>query len=225
MQQLSKNFAQYLARSEAVKFGNFTLKSGRNSDVFFNFGNICSGEETSRIGDFFAEYIVENELHAVNALFGPAYKGIALAIATSVALWKNFDINIPFAFNRKAAKTHGEGGRFIGFDLSKAKTVLVIDDVITDGLTKYETLEMLSSFPNLRIEAFVVGVDRQDVDATGQSCKEKFESVTGIKVYALTGMADVLEYRNKKPYEVKSLARLFRDQVRGRLHVRKSSPK
>ncbi|MGH6848697.1 MAG: orotate phosphoribosyltransferase [Methylocella sp.] len=203
MQQLSKNFAQYLARTGAVKFGNFTLKSGRNSDVFFNFGDICSGEETSGIGIFFAKYIVENELHAVNALFGPAYKGITLALATSVALWKNFGIDIPFAYNRKVAKTHGEGGRFIGSDLSKAKSVLVIDDVITDGLTKYETIEMLSSFPKLRIDAFVVGVDRQDVDATGKPWRQKFELDTGIKVHALTGMAEILDCRSNKAFDVK----------------------
>ncbi|MCI0465543.1 MAG: orotate phosphoribosyltransferase [Beijerinckiaceae bacterium] len=195
MRQTAKSFAEFLARSSAVKFGDFTLKSGLKSNIFFNFGNICSGEETSELGRYFAKYIVENELHKVSALFGPAYKGIPLAIAASLALWRDFGMDMPFACNRKAEKTHGEKGRFIGFDLAKASSVVVIDDVITDGLTKHETIEMLAAFPHLHIVAFLVGVDRQDVDPAGKPWRERFESDTGIRVHALTTMEDVVRQR------------------------------
>lgn len=205
----SQEFARYLAGTGAAKFGMFKLKSGITSNIFINFGNICSGQEISDLGSFFARYIVENKLHNVDALFGPAYKGIDIAIATSIALWKEFSIDVPFAYNRKTPKTHGEGGRFIGFDLSKAKSVLALDDVITDGLTKYETIEMLSSFPQLRIEAFVIGVDRQDVDPTGTPWREKFEKDTGIKVFALTQMAEVLGCR-----DIANFPKLARGELR-----------
>ena len=189
---LRRSFAEFLVRTPAVKFGDFLLKSGKRSNIFFDFGGIASGEELAGLGRFFANYIVQNSLHNCDAIFGPAYKAISIAIATSIALYQDHNRSLPVAFNRKMEKSYAEGGRFIGCDLTKARRVLVVDDVITDGGTKYETIDMLSAFSNLRITAFVVGVDRQEKDPLGRSWAEIFQEKTGIEVHALTNSEEVL---------------------------------
>ncbi|HKY87192.1 MAG TPA: orotate phosphoribosyltransferase [Pseudorhodoplanes sp.] len=193
---LSRDFARYLAGSNAVKFGDFHLKSGKRSDIFFNFGNLCSGVELATLGSFFAKAIVERSLHKVDAIFGPAYKGINIAIAASIFLWKEHKINLPVAYNRTKYKEHGEGGSFVGQDLATVGRVLVVDDVITDGLTKYETIRMLSAFPKLRIEAFLIGMDREDTDEDGALWTTKFVADTGIKLSSITCRTEVLQFRD-----------------------------
>ncbi len=193
---LSRDFARYLAETNAVKFGDFHLKSGKRSDIFFNFGNLCFGNELSTLGSFFAKAIVEQSLHRVDVIFGPAYKGINIAIAASIFLWKEHGINLPVAYNRTKYKEHGEGGSFVGQDLASAKKVLVVDDVITDGLTKYETIRMLAAFPKLQIEAFLIGVDREDVDEDGATWTKRFIADTGIKLSSITCRTEVLRYRS-----------------------------
>ena len=187
-------FAKFISGTNAVKFGNFTLKSGKKSNIFFNFGEICLGRELIQLGNFFADFIIENSLDKVDVLFGPAYKGINISLATSIGLYQKYNISIPFAYNRKVRKTHAEGGQFVGYDLTKASNVLVLDDVITDGGTKYEAIDMLSSFPNLKIKAMIVGVDREEKDSTGKLCRIKFIEDTGIDILALTTKSKVLKF-------------------------------
>jgi orotate phosphoribosyltransferase len=194
--QLNSEFAKYLARSDAVRFGEFTLKSGKKSDIFFNFGNLRFGNEFSALGSFFAKAIVKHSLHEVDAIFGPAYKGINIAIASSIFLWTEFGINLPVTYNRTKFKEHGEGGSFVGQDLSNARTVVVVDDVITDGLTKYETIRMLSVFPKLTIAAFLIGVNREDTDDVGKLWSEKFAADTGIPLHFITTRSEVIGYRD-----------------------------
>ncbi len=189
------SFAEFLATTPAVRFGDFVLKSGRRSNVFFNFGAVCTGREILRIGEYYADFIVEHGLQDADVVFGPAYKGIALSVVTSVALHLRHGLEIPFAYNRKAEKTHAEGGSFVGYDLSRASRALVLDDVITDGGTKLETVDMLKSFPDLRISAFLVGVDREETDESGESCLSRLGATTGIPVMALTTRSEVLRFR------------------------------
>jgi len=192
---INTSFAQFIAATNAVRFGDFTLKSGKKSNIFFNFGEIVQGNELIQLGNFFADFIVSNSLDKVDVLFGPAYKGINIALATSIALFEKYTIRIPFAYNRKTEKTHAEGGKFIGYDLSKASTALVLDDVITDGGTKYEAIDMLSSFPNLTIKAMIVGVDREEKYPSGESCRTTFIEKTGINLLALTTKSEVLKFK------------------------------
>ncbi|MBI1252023.1 MAG: orotate phosphoribosyltransferase [Alphaproteobacteria bacterium] len=189
----SEAFARFLASSAAVRFGDFTLKSGKKSNVFFNFGDLCAGRELSEMGAHFANAIVALELQRSGALFGPAYKGINLALATAVALWRDHGVDMPVAYNRKEAKAHGEGGSIVGADLSKAGSVIVLDDVITDGATKYDVIEMLRAFPGLTIAAMLVGVDRQDADDTGRAYIDVLRSQTGVRVEALATREQVLQ--------------------------------
>ena len=194
-QDTAIQFAQYLSQTSAVKFGDFTLKSGKRSNVFFDFGEIAYGSELITLGAFFADFIVANALQDVDVIFGPAYKGINVASATSIALHQKHGLSIPFAYNRKVEKDHAEGGGFVGYDLSLARRALVIDDVITDGGAKYEAINMLSQFPQLAIKAFIVGVDRQEVDADGLLCLSKFSKASGLNVLAMTTKEDVLRFK------------------------------
>lgn len=190
----SKGFAELLVKSKVARFGKFILKSGKVSDVFFDFGQIYYGSDLMLLGEYYADFIVNKSLSNVDVLFGPAYKGINISVATSIALFKNYGLMIPFAYNRKVQKTHAEGGNFVGFDLSKAKSVLIVDDVFTDGGTKYEIINLLSPFQQLVIKGIVVGVDRQEVDEKGEFYISLFKKKTGIHVYAITTKEIVLNY-------------------------------
>lgn len=190
----SKEFVKLLVNSKVAKIGKFILKRGKISDVFFDFGQICYGSDLMSLGECYADFIVNNSLSNVDVLFGPAYKGINISIVTSIALFKNFELMIPFTYNRKVEKTHAEGGNFIGYDLSKAKSILIVDDVFTDGGTKYETINLLSQFRQLTISGIVIGVDRQEVNENGEFYISLFKKKTGIPVYALTTKETVLTY-------------------------------
>jgi orotate phosphoribosyltransferase len=185
-------FASFIAKSNAVRFGEFVLKSGEKSNVFFDFGRLVYGKELIELGRLFADFIVQKSLQNTDVLFGPAYKGINLAIATSIALFEKYDLSIPFVYNRKVKKEHGERGDFVGFDLSAAKTVVVLDDVFTNGGTKYEVIDMLASFEQLEIKAMIVGVDRQEVDRSGKAFLSEFQRKTGVAVFSLTTKEEVL---------------------------------
>jgi orotate phosphoribosyltransferase len=192
MQDISINFAKFIAKTKAVKFGKFILKSGKKSDIFFDFGQIYYGKELLTVGEFFAEFIIHNSLQEVDVLFGPAYKGINIAIATSIALFKNHDIAIPFAYNRKVPKGYAEKGNFVGYNLNKAKSVLVLDDVITDGGTKYEAIDFLSQFAQVKIKAMIVGIDRQEVNENNELYLPLFVKKTGIHVFTISTKEEVL---------------------------------
>ncbi len=148
------------------------------------------------LGGAYADFLVEADLlQGVGALFGPAYKGIVIATATSMALATKYGVHVPISYNRKTPKSHGEGGNFIGVDLSKVTKAVVIDDVFTDGGTKLEAIKMLSVFPQLKVSSVVVGVDREEVDGGGQLQVDLFEKATGVPVHALTTKTEVLRYR------------------------------
>jgi len=191
----SSAFAAFIASTAAVRFGDFTLKSGKKSDVFFDIGKLCAGHELAQLGDFYADFLVANSLETADAIFGPAYKGIPIVVATSISLFRKYGFRIPIIFNRKRPKEHAEGGSFVGFDPDSARSVVVLDDVITDGGAKYEAIAMLRQFAQIRIRAFVVAVDREELDECGVPYAEKFRAKTGLPVFALTTKTEVLRCR------------------------------
>lgn len=191
-----ETFVEFINNTDVVLRGDFILKNGRKAKIFFNFGNIYCGRQMYTLGTYYAEIILDNDLYEDgDIIFGPAYKGIPIAIATSDALFTDLSHSVPFAYNRKTVKTHGEAGSFIGYDLKKAKGVIVVDDVITDGGTKYEVIEMLSQFPNIKIKAFIVGIDRQEKDDNGEFCIDVFSRKTGIPTYALATKEEILNIK------------------------------
>jgi orotate phosphoribosyltransferase len=196
MKRNNNSFAKFLASTNAVKFGDFVLKSGKKSQVFIDLGQLFYGKELIALGEYYADYIIRNSLHNIDVLFGPAYKGINISIAASIALYQKYNLSIPFAYNRKVEKDHGESGKFIGFDLASAKTALILDDVFTDGGTKYEVIGMLSRFKQLEIKAIVIGVDREEINDAGVPYLKIFKEKTGLDVHSITTKKAVLAYKD-----------------------------
>ena len=190
MQAHQSEFIELARRYDVLKFGEFTLKSGRQSPYFFNAGAFSSGEALAVLGRCYAQRIVDSGI-AFDVLLGPAYKGIPLAAATAVALSEHFSIDVPFAYNRKEAKSHGEGGTLVGAPLQGR--VLVIDDVITAGTAVREVIAMIED-AGASLAGVVIGLDRQERGASNQSAIQEVEAQYGVPVLSIIGMEHIIDY-------------------------------
>jgi orotate phosphoribosyltransferase len=189
MSSLSQDFLRYALEREVLRFGEFTLKSGRVSPYFFNAGLFNTGEALSRLGRYYAEVIVRSGL-AFDMLFGPAYKGIPLAAATAIALAERHGRDVPWAFNRKEAKDHGEGGSIVGAPL--AGRVLIVDDVITAGTAIRESLGIIRAAGAQAVGVAVL-LDRQERGQGELSAIQEVEREHGLRALAIAGLADLVE--------------------------------
>lgn len=207
---LSQQFIEFAIAEGVLQFGEFTLKSGRSSPYFFNMGSICSGASLNQLGEFYAERIDQIQT-SVELLFGPAYKGIPLVSAASIALSKNYHTNLPYVFNRKEVKQHGEGGSLVGAPL--AGQVLIIDDVITAGTAIREVLSIIENSDAVAM-GILVALDRQEIGPNGQSAIQEIEQEYGIEVYSIANVNDLVEYLECDPLMRNELERLiaYRDQ-------------
>jgi orotate phosphoribosyltransferase len=190
MQQYQKDFVDFMLKIGALKFGEFTLKSGRVSPYFFNAGSFNTGEHLSKLGKFYAQAIVENGLK-FDVLFGPAYKGIPLATACAMALNDTFNKNIPYSFNRKEAKTHGEGGDIVGHALKG--DILIIDDVITAGTAIREAIDIINA-NGATAKGVIVAVDRQEKGKGDKSAIQEVEENFGITVLSIINLGHLIAY-------------------------------
>ena len=194
MKEYKKEFIRFLIENNALKFGVFTLKSGRTSPYFLNTGMLHNGQSLSKLGKFYAEAIVDNIKDEIDVLFGPAYKGIPLAVATVSALYQVFDLNIDYAFNRKEAKDHGDKGVIVGRKLQKSDNLVLVDDVITAGTAIRESLEVLNKQGEPKIKAVVVSVDRMEKGKGEQSAIQELSESTGINFYPIVNIKEVIEF-------------------------------
>ena len=192
MQAYQREFIAFAIEQGVLKFGEFTLKSGRVSPYFFNAGLFRSGAALARLGRFYAQAIVDSGVEA-EMLLGPAYKGIALASAAAIALADHHDRDLPFAFNRKEVKDHGEGGNLIGAELRGR--ILIIDDVITAGTAIGEVMELIDA-AGARAAGAVIALDRQERgrEEGAQSAIQAVESRHGMPVISIVNLDQVLEY-------------------------------
>lgn len=190
MQPYQKEFIEFALGREALKFGEFTLKSGRVSPYFFNAGTFHTGEALSRLGRFYAAAIVDAGIE-FDMLFGPAYKGIPLVAAVAVALAEHHGIDKPWAFNRKEAKDHGEGGLIVGAPL--AGRALVIDDVITAGTAIREVAALFDGSP-AQMAGVVVALDRQERGQGDMSAIQDVEHSLGVRVHSIVSMSHIIDY-------------------------------
>ena len=181
--------------SGALKFGQFRLKSGRVSPHFFNAGEFYRGKALAALGQCYAAAIVESGIE-FDVLFGPAYKGITLAAATSVALAEHHDLDVPYCFNRKEAKSHGEGGTIVGAPLEGR--VLIIDDVITAGTAIREVMAMVDA-ADAQPAGVVIGLDRKERGNTDKSAIQEVEQQFDIPVVSIIDIDDILAYLDGKP--------------------------
>ena len=202
---LSQQFIEFAIAEGVLQFGEFTLKSGRTSPYFFNMGNICSGSSLDRLGEFYAGRIDQIE-SPIELLFGPAYKGIPLVSAASIALSRNHNNDLPYVFNRKEAKQHGEGGSLVGAPLTGR--ILIIDDVITAGTAIREVLAIIEQ-SDAKAMGILVALDRQEVGPSGQSAIREIELEYGIEVFSIANVNQLIEYLKNDPNMQQELGRVI----------------
>ena len=198
-------FVEFLIESEVLLFGDFELNSGRKSPYFFNLANINSGQALRLLGEAYARTIVESDIK-VDVLFGPAYKGIPIAVSTSMALGI-MGSDVGFAFNRKEAKNHGEGGNIVGADIRRK--VLILDDVLTSGKALKESIGMLKS-NGADVVGALVALNRDEVDENKQTARQLLEEAEGINIISICSIKDVVNYLEKDP-EKRHFAEKIRD--------------
>ncbi|MGV8850461.1 MAG: orotate phosphoribosyltransferase [Propionibacteriaceae bacterium] len=191
MQQYQREFIEFALEHDALRFGSFTLKSGRTSPYFVNTGQFRTGATLAGLGHFYAAAVAGWEGVHADVLLGPAYKGIPLVAATAVQLATEFDIDLPWVFNRKEAKDHGEGGLFVGSEV--AGRVLIIDDVVTAGTAIREVIELVQG-TGAEIAGVVVSVDRQERGTGDVSAIQELSQEYGIEVRAIVTMGDIVDY-------------------------------
>lgn len=196
MKTYQKEFIDFAISQGVLKFGEFELKSGRISPYFYNAGLFKTGEALSKLGEFYAKALSESNIPS-NVLFGPAYKGIPLAATTAISMYRDFNQNIPWVFNRKEAKTHGEGGQLVGADL--AKNSVIIDDVITAGTAIREVIDIFSNYPDASISGVVVALDRQEIGKGKLSAIQEIEEQYKIPVISIITLTNLLDYINNNP--------------------------
>jgi orotate phosphoribosyltransferase len=195
MKTYKVEFIDNAINSGALKFGQFELKSGRTSPHFFNAGEFYTGSALAALGRCYASSIVESGIE-FDVLFGPAYKGITLAAATSVALAEHHGIDVPYCFNRKEAKAHGEGGTLVGAPLEGK--VLIIDDVITAGTAIREVMSIVEQV-GAKAAGVVIGLDRKERGKTEKSAIQEVEQEFKIPVASIIDIDDILQYLKAKP--------------------------
>lgn len=190
MKDYQKAFIDFVLEVGALKFGEFELKSGRISPYFFNAGLFNQGKHLSQLGHSYAQAIENSEMD-FDVLFGPAYKGIPLATATAMALNDSFDKNIAYSFNRKEAKTHGEGGDIVGHALQG--DILIIDDVITAGTAICEAMDIIQA-NGATTKGVIVALDRQEKGKNNTSAIQEIEKNFGIQVLSIINLSHLIDY-------------------------------
>ena len=190
----SKNeFIGFMAEAGVLTFGDFTTKSGRKTPYFVNTGNYKTGMHISQLGDYYADCIVESG-ERFDALFGPAYKGITLVAATASSLYRNHGIDVPYFFNRKEAKDHGEGGSLVGYVPKDGDKIIIIEDVATAGTSVRESMELLKATADVSVTALFVSVDRMERGAGERSTLDELRGEFGINVYPIITVRDIIGF-------------------------------
>ncbi|MDE7453427.1 MAG: orotate phosphoribosyltransferase [Clostridia bacterium] len=187
-----QQFIKFMVDNGVLKFGEFTLKSGRKAPYFINTGNYKSGSQLAKLGEYYARCIEDNEIQA-DTLIGPAYKGIPLAVTTAIALHKQFGRDLNYCFDRKEAKDHGEGGLFVGKQLCDGERVILIEDVMTSGKALREMLPKIKEAADVKIAGMVISVDRMERGLeTNLSAVQEAYREFGVKVYSIVSMSDII---------------------------------
>ena len=192
MEGYKREFIQFLEGAGVLKFGDFTAKSGRKIPYFINAGDIKTGDQIRKMGQFYAKAYAEKIGNKKTVLYGPAYKGIPIAVSVACALSEN-GLDVPFFFNRKEAKDHGEGGVFVGYKPSETEEIVIVEDVITAGTAIRESMEILSSL-GAKVAATFVMVDRKEKGKTEKSAMAEVGEEFGFPVYSVVDVYDIIEY-------------------------------
>lgn len=207
MDSYKREFISFLEDAGVLKFGDFTAKSGRKIPYFLNAGDIKTGSQISKLGEFYARAYLENVGEKRTVLFGPAYKGIPIAVAAAVGLSKS-GVDVPFFFNRKEAKDHGEGGVLVGYTPKPGDEVVIVEDVITAGTAIRESMEILSKLEGVKVAACLIMVNRMEKGRTEMSAMKEIEQEFGFPVYSVATVYDIIEYLEEKPENAENVERI-----------------
>ncbi|ONI39297.1 orotate phosphoribosyltransferase [Candidatus Epulonipiscium fishelsonii] len=198
-----QEFIKFMVKSNVLTFGDFITKSGRQTPYFINTGNYQTGEQIAKLGTFYAKCIKENINQDVDALFGPAYKGIPLAITTAISLANEYNQNVNYCFNRKEEKDHGEGGSLVGYKLKDGDKILIIEDVITAGTEIRECVPNLKKIANIEIVGLVISVDRMEKGVQDKTAINEIYDKFGIKTCPIVTVKDIIETLHNKEVDGK----------------------
>lgn len=188
-----QQFIRFMVENGVLRFGEFTLKSGRKAPYFINTGNYKTGKQLAKLGEYYAACIVGNGLEA-ETLVGPAYKGIPLSVTTAIALFNGYGKELNYCFDRKEVKDHGEGGLFVGKQLADGEQVIIIEDVMTSGKALGEILPKLAAAANVEIVGMIISVDRMEKALNSDlSAVKMAKQEYGIDVYSVVTMNDIID--------------------------------
>ncbi|MCL2197673.1 MAG: orotate phosphoribosyltransferase [Defluviitaleaceae bacterium] len=197
------NLIELMATSGVLMFGDFTTKSGRQSPYFVNTGNYNTGAQAEKVSEYYAALINEKLIGSFDVLFGPAYKGIPLCTLTAAALFRLYGVDVGYCFNRKEAKTHGDGGMFVGCRPKDGDRFLIIEDVISAGTSVREVHPLIKSTANVNITDMVISVDRMEKGYNGLTASQEMKQEFGITVHPIVTVTDIMDYLHNRKIEGK----------------------
>lgn len=200
-----EDFIKFMVKCGVLTFGDFVTKSGRETPYFINTGNYRTGAQISKLGQYYAACIQQHFPGHIDALFGPAYKGIPLAVSCAVSLSEHYGRDINYCFNRKEIKDHGEGGALVGYRPKDNDRVLIIEDVITAGTAVRECLPMLKGAADVDVAGLVISVDRMERGRGELSAIQEIKADYGIDTYPIVTVSEIIECLHNKPVDGKIL--------------------
>ncbi len=214
MEAYKQEFIEFMVESQVLKFGDFTLKSGRKSPFFMNAGAYVTGTQLRKLGEYYAKAIYDNFGLEFDVLFGPAYKGIPLAVAVSMAISELYGKDVRYCSNRKEEKDHGDAGILLGSKLKDGDRVVIIEDVTTSGKSIEETFPILKAQGNVEIKGLIVSLNRMERGKGEKSAMDEIQDLYGFSTAAIVNMAEVTEYLYNRECQGKVL---IDDEIKGRL--------
>lgn len=203
MEQYKQEFIEFMVDSQVLKFGEFTLKSGRKSPFFMNAGAYVTGAQLRKLGEYYAKAIHDNYGLDFDVLFGPAYKGIPLAVATTMAISELYGKEVRYCSNRKEEKDHGDTGILLGSKLKDGDRVVIIEDVTTSGKSIEETFPIIKAQADVEIQGLMVSLNRMERGKGEKSALEEIKELYGFKTAAIVSMSDVVEHLYNREYQGK----------------------
>ena len=209
-----EEFITFMVRAGVLTFGDFTTKSGRRTPYFINTGNYKTGAQAAKLGDYYAACIQQNLPDGVDCLFGPAYKGIPLAVSAAASLYRNYGRDLPYCFNRKEAKDHGEGGVMVGCKPQDGDRVVIVEDVVTAGTAVRET--MFQHVADVKMRALIVSVDRMERGTRACSTLDELREDYGIAVYPIVTVREIIAFLHNRELD----GRVYiDDEMKGRMEA------
>ena len=211
-----EEFITFMVRSGVLTFGDFTTKSGRKTPYFINTGNYKTGAQAARLGDYYAACLQDHLPGDVTALFGPAYKGIPLAVSAAASLYRNYGRDLPYCFNRKEVKDHGEGGSMVGYQPKDGDVIAIVEDVVTAGTAVRESIELFQHVADVKMRALIVSVDRMERGTRACSTLDELREDYGIAVYPIVTVREIIAFLHNRELD----GRVYiDDEMKGRMEA------